>query len=85
MQIPSEVGLLTNLEAIAFSRNGYNGTLPTELARLTKLRQMYIQSTWLTGDVNVLCEAVTNGTVPLFNFVADQMEMNCSCCTCCLY
>jgi hypothetical protein len=73
------------LEAIAFSRNGYTGTLPTELAKLTKLSQMYIQQSLLTGNVDVLCAAVSNGTVPLFNFVADQLEVNCTCCTCCIY
>jgi len=84
--IPSEMGNLVNMKFLAFSRNGLNSTVPPELARMTNLHQLYIQSTWLSGDMDIFCSAMENGTMPkLTVLIADQGEVNCTCCTCCIY
>ena len=71
---------------MAFSRNGYSGTIPTEFAQLTNLVAMYIQATWLTGSMEEFCSAKDSGDIPnLINLLADQGEVDCPCCTCCQY
>jgi len=77
---------LQNMELLAISRNGISGTVPTEFARLTNAKEIYLQNTWIEGDVGSICQAKENGLLPELNtFNMDMEEVNCTCCTCCEY
>ena len=54
--IPSELGNLQQLTLLALFRNGYQGTIPTEVALLTNLEDFYLQNTWLEGSLEFLCD-----------------------------
>lgn len=49
--IPTELGLMTDLELLDLSENTISGTLPTELGRLTRLNTLVAQHNSLSGSV----------------------------------
>ncbi|CAB9513814.1 Leucine Rich Repeat [Seminavis robusta] len=49
--IPTEIGVLTNLEFIALPFSSHTGTLPTELGLLTKLLFLVISNNAFTGSI----------------------------------
>ena len=84
--LPSELGNLQKVSLMAISRNGVSGSLATELARIASLEQLYVQNTWLTGNMEYMCKAKEDGKLPLLHtFNADLEEVSCECCTCCSY
>jgi hypothetical protein len=86
--IPSDLGELTALTLLSLSLiNALTGTVPTDILKLTELRMLYLQNTWLTGNVSFLCEAIEDGLLPPMDPMrVDMGELfGCSCCTCCLY
>jgi hypothetical protein len=75
---------IINLDCIASGmNNGLTGMVPTELKELTKLQDLHLSGTALTGSLSlVFCMGDFN--IP--NFEADcagQKEVQCSCCTVC--
>jgi Leucine-rich repeat (LRR) protein len=54
--IPPELGLLTDLEFLLLNRNlGINGTMPTQLNKLSSLRSIFLDSTSLSGNLTAIC------------------------------
>ena len=51
LQSPSQIGLLTNLEAMALSWSGLTGTLPTELGQMSQLTFAAVEGNLLSGPV----------------------------------
>lgn len=49
--LSSEIGLLRDLEAIAFSWTGIGGTIPSEFGQLSSLRFAAIEGNWLSGSI----------------------------------
>jgi len=53
--IPTEIGLLTNLTALAFWEpvrgKGLIGTIPTEIGKLTSLKELHLDGNHLTGTI----------------------------------
>ena len=41
--IPTELGLLTRMEVINFDFSGFEGTLPTQIGQLSKLRHLFMR------------------------------------------
>jgi hypothetical protein len=73
-----------NLDCIASGmNNGLTGMVPTELKELTKLQELHLSGTALTGSLShVFCM----GDFNISNFESDcvdQKEVQCSCCTVC--
>jgi hypothetical protein len=59
-QLPTELGLLSNLQVLSFIGNPIFGLFPTELGRLTSLEQFFV------------CKSATSselGTIALFGYV----------------
>jgi hypothetical protein len=49
--IPSEIGLLANVEYFFFERNALSGTIPTEVGLLSELRELDLYDNLLSGRV----------------------------------
>jgi len=49
--IPSELGLLTNLEDLYLYYNSLTGSIPSELGLLTNLQSLYLDGNSLTGSI----------------------------------
>ncbi len=49
--LPSEVGLLSELEVLILSKNNLAGTLPSELGNLVNLAVLYLQDNLLEGKI----------------------------------
>jgi hypothetical protein len=58
--IPTEIGLLTNLEKLALFRNALDSTLPSQLGRLTDLLHLYTFQNRLVGRVPAQLAALTD-------------------------
>jgi Leucine-rich repeat (LRR) protein len=50
-QIPSQLGMLRNLEVLYLSNNSLNGTIPPELGNLSSLRQLQLAGNLLIGAI----------------------------------
>ncbi|CAB9515239.1 Leucine rich repeat N-terminal domain [Seminavis robusta] len=50
-QIPSTLGLMTNLQDLFLQQSSLSGSIPTELGRLSSLRRVLAYTTNLTGTV----------------------------------
>ncbi|CAB9511472.1 Leucine Rich Repeat [Seminavis robusta] len=84
--LPSELGNLLEMRLMAISRNGISGIAPTELGRLSNIEELFLQNTWLEGNMDYICGAKERGDLPhLHTFNVDMEEVNCTCCTCCKY
>lgn len=44
-RIPSEIGLLTNLQILRFTRGALTGSIPVELGLLTEMFQLFCKCT----------------------------------------
>ena len=49
--IPSEIGLLTNLEYLDIDRNKLTGTIPTELGKLVRMIELDLDKNKLVGTI----------------------------------
>ena len=50
--LPTEIGLLTNLETLDFAVNSLTGTLPVEYSQLTKLEYLdFMANTEISGTL----------------------------------
>ena len=49
--VPTEIGLLTNLEWLYLERSNLSGPIPTELGSLTNLRELSLYGMQLTGTI----------------------------------
>jgi hypothetical protein len=58
--IPTEIGLLHELELLNLAYNSISGTLPTELGNLSNLIEMRIQSTYISGSIPTQLSRLTN-------------------------
>eukprot|EP00980_Cylindrotheca_fusiformis_P021655 scaffold8505_cov130-Cylindrotheca_fusiformis.AAC.21 len=58
--IPSEIGLLVNVEEIKFARNSVTGEIPTELGLLSNLERLYVHLNKLEGNVPTELGQLTN-------------------------
>ena len=47
--VPSELGLLNNLTTLWLYGQGFQGDVPSELGRLSKLQELLITNTWVTS------------------------------------
>ena len=86
--LPTELGLLTNVEVFSVSRNpGIIGGVPDTLENLTLIEDAYFHGTGLTSGL----ETLFCGAYLLDKFYADcsssgglvAAEINCTCCTDC--
>ena len=60
--IPTEIGLLTDLESLHLQLNGLTSSIPTELASLVALRDLRLQTNQLTGPLPSQLAALQNLT-----------------------
>ena len=76
------MGNLTLLRSLYLQSNKLNGAMPNELAQLSQLNAVRIESNGIVGTVPMdLCDIFAT-TFP--NFYADcDAEVSCSCCTYC--
>ena len=56
--MPSVLGELVNLEELILSDNLFYGTIPTELASLTKLKVLMLNNNDLKGDFAALAKSI---------------------------
>jgi hypothetical protein len=49
--IPSEIGLLYNLESLHLHSNAFNGTIASQIGSLTRLKELQLQNNQLSGSV----------------------------------
>ena len=47
--LPSEIGLMTELESLVLSGNGFFGALPSELGQLTRLLGLFLDKNNFNG------------------------------------
>jgi Leucine-rich repeat (LRR) protein len=67
-KIPTEVGLLTNLES--FDASGFNGSIPSELGNMEQLRKLDLSSNNFTGSTT------PSELGKLVNLVALRLDQN---------
>jgi hypothetical protein len=88
--IPSEVGLLTNLEFLALNNNKLQGEIPKTLANLKLTEQILLQLNDLSGTVtDEMCTMTED--LYLWNFATDCLPIEaggvapvkCDCCAYC--
>lgn len=89
--VPTELGLLTDLEDFYINDNQLTGTIPTEFASLTKLTALSFRNSMVNGTVDdIFC--TPPATVPpttfdfevlVFDCSGTDPEVVCSCCTFC--
>jgi len=76
--IPSELGLLSELESFKIHYTALRGTVPTELGEMKALREFLLHGTLLTGEMPAtVCDLHLDALVATCNLIA------CSCCTKC--
>ncbi|CAB9506903.1 Inherit from bctoNOG: RHS repeat-associated core domain-containing protein [Seminavis robusta] len=68
-QVPTELGLLTNLEGLSLATNLFTGTIPTELGKLTGLEFLFLNNLILSG-------AIPNELAGLNDMVLLQLEVS---------
>jgi hypothetical protein len=77
--IPSEIGLVTNLEHLLLKNNELTGTVPREMERLSNLKVILLEQNDFVGDTAVICE-----NAEFVYFAADCKDgITCSCCSIC--
>ena len=93
--LPSELGLLTRLHILQLGNNGFSGMVPATFANLTKLDQVSLQGTDLTGTLDVafcgesdrdrdyLIADCLNSSSSSSSGPAHPGDVTCSCCTVC--
>lgn len=86
--IPTELGLLENLEALHLESTSISGTIPSELAKASKLFDMRLALTELTGsmpaELDCTCNWVTlSADCAVAQGRGIQAKVECSCCTEC--
>ncbi|KAK8648739.1 hypothetical protein V6N13_129482 [Hibiscus sabdariffa] len=50
-EVPSEIGLLTDLRLFAIGTNNFSGPLPPELGNCSLLQQLYFDSSGVSGEI----------------------------------
>jgi hypothetical protein len=74
--IPSELGLLPNLQDLQIQTTRISGTIPTDLGRLTSLERFFLYDTRLSGTMpHEICE------LPHLVTLKTRHQVECSCCT----
>mmetsp|Transcript_6048 Transcript_6048/g.13476 ORF Transcript_6048/g.13476 Transcript_6048/m.13476 type:complete len:112 (-) Transcript_6048:265-600(-) len=58
--LPTEVGLLTNLEKFLVDLNRLSGTIPSQLGNLTNLERLFLGGNRLTGQMPTELGRLTN-------------------------
>eukprot|EP00978_Attheya_sp_CCMP212_P010881 scaffold26486_cov26-Attheya_sp.AAC.1 len=66
--LPSDIGLLTNLEKLDFSNNQVSGTIPIQIGLLTNLESLFFNNNQLTGPIPTQIGLLTNLEVLDFGF-----------------
>ena len=59
-EIPAELGNLTNLQVLSFSKNTLSGEIPEELGRLTNLQILSLSANELSGEIPAELGNLTN-------------------------
>ncbi|CAB9524688.1 Leucine Rich Repeat [Seminavis robusta] len=49
--LPSEIGLLTSIEALRLSHNDFSGSIPSEFGLLNDLTELFLHDTNVTGNI----------------------------------
>mmetsp|Transcript_13108 Transcript_13108/g.18560 ORF Transcript_13108/g.18560 Transcript_13108/m.18560 type:complete len:908 (+) Transcript_13108:46-2769(+) len=78
--IPSEMGLLTDMQQIWFNSNELSGVIPSEIGKMTKLQKFNVSDNNIVGNVSdAICD------LRVTYLIADCLEsVECSCCLECL-
>jgi hypothetical protein len=89
--IPTEIGLLVNLEYLALNSNSLEGQIPQSLSNLKRVKQILLHFNDLTGVVsNDMCTLTED--LKLYNFQTDCLStgdggdvppIKCECCSYC--
>lgn len=77
-QIPDEFGNLVSLKFLILKNNDLTGQIPSALQSLTNLDTLVLDSNDIKGGSGHICATVKPPT-----FVADCLEVGCSCCSFC--
>ena len=82
--VPSEIGLLTNVENLFLNSNSFSGKIPSELGRLTNLRRLALDDNFFTGTMpEEVCRMVETGSLEMESLTVDCALVQCSCCKNC--
>lgn len=88
--IPSELAMLTSLNALLLFSNDLTGTIPSDLGYLTTMSFLFVNDNRITGEVpEEVCRMRNNRGGNLVVLVADcgtpdeEESVNCECCTFC--
>jgi hypothetical protein len=83
--IPTEMGLLSNLQRLWLYENALTGQVPTEIGALSKLEVFEVYDNNLVGQMpSQLCSRIQTATYEFKALTADCQEVSCSnCCTEC--
>lgn len=78
-KLPDEFGDLISLKFLILKNNELSGRLPATMERLTSLDTLVLDNNDFTGGSGYVCVSIKPRI-----FVADCLEVGCSCCsTCC--
>lgn len=69
--IPTEIGLLSNLERLTMDDNSLLGSLPTELSRLTNILTLSLSSNILSGSLPTQLDNLTKMEVSYYSTVVS--------------
>mmetsp|Transcript_6050 Transcript_6050/g.13486 ORF Transcript_6050/g.13486 Transcript_6050/m.13486 type:complete len:132 (-) Transcript_6050:111-506(-) len=70
--LPTEVGLLTNLEKFLVDLNRLSGTIPSQLGNLTNLERLFLGGNRLTGQMPTELGRLTN--LQIFSFDGNDLS-----------
>ena len=72
--IPTEVGLLTNLEYFYAEGNQFTGPIPSEMGQMTEIREIDFHDTLLTGTIPEELYEGTWSLVNMYDFTSANLE-----------
>jgi hypothetical protein len=79
-RVPTELGLLSSrLSVLWLQESRLTGTIPTEMAKLTRLEELLLYLNRLTGSIQEgLCSRIEEGS-PALNLTTDCDLARCDC------
>lgn len=72
--LPTQLGLLTNLEYFYAEGNQFTGTIPSEMGQMTEMREIDFHDTMLTGTVPEELYAGMADLINMFDFTSANLE-----------
>jgi hypothetical protein len=74
--IPSEIGLISNLEKLYLDSNSFSGTIPSQMQSLTRLSDLWLANNELIGKVPVELASLVTGSLKLaFNNLTGSLDL----------